>query len=105
ATFPLPLGQPIGTIWGAPVTLTIDAPDFDLGQLPLSPSVEIFDSGSLSSEVTITETFQHPRLSGYAQLVRGRIGSTNLDGRIRFDGTQGIVESLEMRPDETSVSF
>jgi len=105
ATFPLPLGQPLARMWSAPVNLTIDAPDLDLGQLPLSPTAAIFDSGSLSTELTISETFQHPRLNGYVQLVRGRIGFTNLDGRIRFESTQGNVESLYLRPGEKTVSF
>jgi hypothetical protein len=105
-TFALRIGQSMDVFWNSPMTLSLDAPEVHLGELPRkNTSAGRFLDGTLSTKVTITESLRHPSVTGFAQFFDGRMGSNELNGRIRFEGNQGVIESVQIGGQQNSASF
>ena len=53
----------------------------------------------------MSDTPEHPRINGYAQLIHARIGSTNVDTRVRVEESHGAVEFLDVATAQNTISF
>jgi len=106
ATFPLRIGQSADAFWSSPITLTINAPELYLTELPRKNLITShFQNGTLSASLAVNDSPRHPRITGYAQISGGRIGSTDLDGRVRFEENRGVIESAEIGGRPNGASF
>lgn len=96
ANFPLRIG---GDILNVPLKATLDFPSILLANFPRVWSKEIFSEGVLSGKLSISQTLQHPRITGEAQLADGKlqsspIGITALSGRLSFNETGASLDFL-----------
>ena len=105
ATFPLQLGRPFDRIWTSSITVTIDAPELNLEKIPHRSAAPAPHTGTLTGQITLTDTPRHPRLEGYGQLRNGQVGSRTVDTRIRFGGTTATVESFQLGGPQNGISF
>lgn len=105
ATFPLRIGQPLGALWTSPLTLTASIPALHLAEIPLRESFGRFQSGTGSAQLTITETLQHPRVTGHINVMNARHGLTAIDGRVRFEGNRATIENLTLGDKPPNASF
>src|SRR5437764_6857382 len=55
-----------------------------------------FHDATAMAELTITETARHPRIVGYLQLSGAVFGANRLDGRSRFEGNVGVIETIKL---------
>lgn len=102
-TFPLRIGQSLDQMWNSPLTLTVNIPELYLTELPRRKTH--FENGSLRAQFSIADTLRHPRITGYAQLMTGRINSVSIDSRLRLDGNYGAIESLTLGTQQNNASF
>ncbi len=78
ANFPLPIGTDWTAFLASPLNVTLDFPSIFLANAPQFFHPEIFREGILSGNISLSETLQHPRITGEAQLVNGKITATHL---------------------------
>jgi hypothetical protein len=96
ANFPLRIG---GDILNVPLKATLDFPAILLASVPRLGSKEIFSEGTLSGKLSISQTLQHPRISGAVQLADGKLqsapfGITNVSGRLSFNEARASLDFL-----------
>src|SRR5207248_5351060 len=100
ANFPLRVGTDWNAFQLSPLSVTVDFPSIFLAKAPQLFHPAIFQDGILSGSVSLSETLQHPRITGDVQLVNGKLSgdgwtSFNLveaSGRIAFAGNRASVE-------------
>src|SRR5213594_1055405 len=100
ANFPLRIGTDWSAFQLSPLNVTVDFPSIFLGKAPQLFHPAIFQDGILSGSVSLSETLQHPRITGDVQLVNGKLSgdgwtSFNLveaSSRIAFAGNRASVE-------------
>src|SRR5256886_8225227 len=100
ANFPLRIGTDWNAFQLSPLNVTVDFPSIFLAKAPQLFHPAIFQDGILSGSVSLSETLQHPRITGDVQLVNGKLSgdgwtSFNLveaSGRIAFAGNRASVE-------------
>jgi len=110
AKFPLP----VGTSWNAflisPVNLTLDFPAIFLANAPQLFHPEIFRDGILSGKLSLSDTLQHPRLIGDAQLLNGKLQNTFLNlteasGSITLNETRASLDFFSAATKDVDLSF
>ncbi len=104
ANFPLP----IGTTWTAfqmsPVEMSVDFPAIFLASAPQFSHSEILHDGILSGKISLSETLQHPRITGDVQLINGKLSGSSdsfsnvieASSRITFDANRASLEFLNV---------
>lgn len=105
ATFPLRIGQPLNALWTSPLTLTASMPALQLTEIPMRESTSRFQNGTVSGQLTITETLRHPKVTGQLSLMNVRYGLTDLNGRARFEGNHAVIENLTLGNKQHNASF
>src|SRR5207248_9777421 len=105
ATFPLRIGQPLAELWRAPIKATIDIPGLDLSQLPRNRSSTVFQNGICRAQINASDTLQNPLVNGHAEIAHGRILGTDVETHLRFEGSNGVIESLLLGAGPNAVSF
>jgi hypothetical protein len=110
ANFPLPIGTDWTAFLASPLNVTLDFPSIFLANAPQFFHPEIFLQGVLSGTVSLSETLQHPRITGEAQLVNGRLQNAPLDlteanGRVTFSGNRASLDFLNAAANDVDLSF
>jgi hypothetical protein len=96
ASFPLKLekresGYALNT--EGPLSATLNFPAVFLAKLPLYLSRRTFVDGILSGRVAISDSLDHPQLSGSAQLINGRLlGGSSLSAGMTFGGQTATID-------------
>ena len=110
AKFPLPVGMNWNAFLAAPVNLTLDVPAIFLANAPQIFHPEIFRDGILSGKLSLSDTLQHPRLIGDAQLLNGKLQNVSLNlteasGWITFDGARASLDFFTAATKDVDLSF
>ncbi|MEY2526254.1 MAG: hypothetical protein QOE73_1025 [Verrucomicrobiota bacterium] len=110
ASFLLPIGTDWKNFATAPINIALDFPTILLANAPQFFHPEIFHDGILSGKVTLTQTLQHPRITGDVQLLNGRLQNAPMNlieanGRIAFEGERGAIEFLNASTKDVDLSF
>ena len=110
AKFPLPVGMSWNAFLASPVNLTLDFPSIFLANAPQFFHPEIFRDGILSGKLSLSDTLQHPRLIGDAQLLNGKLQNTFLNlteasGWITLNGTRASLEFFTAATKDVDLSF
>ncbi|MEY2540778.1 MAG: hypothetical protein QOI22_380, partial [Verrucomicrobiota bacterium] len=110
ASFLLPIGTDWKNFATAPINIALDFPTILLANAPQIFHPEIFHDGILSGKVTLTQTLQHPRITGDVQLLNGRLQNAPMNlieanGRIAFEGERGAIEFLNASTKDVDLSF
>ncbi len=97
AKFPLPFGTSWNAFLVSPFDVTLDFPSVFLANAPQFFHPEIFHDGILSGKLSLSDTLEHPRIVGDAQLLEGKLESTFLNltgasGHITFDGARASLD-------------
>jgi hypothetical protein len=110
ANFPLPIGTDWSAFLASPLNVTLDFPSIFLANAPQFFHPEIFREGVLSGNLSLSATLQHPRITGEAQLVNGKLQNapldlTKADGRVTFSGNRASFDSFNAATNEVDLSF
>jgi hypothetical protein len=110
AHFPLRIGADWSAFLASPFSATVDFPSIFLANAPQFFHPDIFLDGILSGKLSISETLQHPRITGDLQLLNGNLhnGPMSLveaNGRITFSGDSGSIEFLNASTKDVDLSF
>src|SRR5213595_127261 len=100
ANFPLRIGTDWNAFQLSPLNVTVDFPSIFLAKAPQLFHPAIFQDGILSGSVSLSETLQHPRITGDVQLVNGKLSGdgwtsfhlVEASSRIAFAGNRASVE-------------
>jgi autotransporter translocation and assembly factor TamB len=90
--------------------VTLDFPSIFLANAPQFFHPEIFHDGVLSGTLSLSETLQHPRITGEAQLVNGKLQNAPLDlteanGRATFNGNRASLDFFNAATKDVDLSF
>ncbi|HST31466.1 MAG TPA: hypothetical protein VLK27_11590 [Chthoniobacterales bacterium] len=110
AKFPFKIGDDWKTLLASPVDTQINFPAIVLASAPQIFHPPVFNEGILSGAISFTQTLQHPRITGDAQLVNAKLQNSPLDftqasARISFDGDHGKIEFLNAATADVEVSL
>ncbi len=110
AKFPLPVGTSWNAFLASPVNVTLDFPSIFLANAPQFFHPEIFRDGILSGNLSLSDTLQHPRLIGDAQLLNGKLQNTFLNlteasGWITLNGTRASLDFFAAATKDVDLSF
>ncbi len=113
ANFELPIGPTWNVFRMSPVQISVDFPAIFLAGAPLSFQSKIFQDGILSGNISVSETLQHPRISGDVQLTNGRLSSssdsffnvTDASGRIIFNDRAASLEFLNLATNDVDLAL
>lgn len=99
ARFPLKIGQDWNTFLNSPLDITIDFPGVLLGNTPKFFHPEMFSEGLLSGKLSLSQTLQHPKITGDLQLVNAKLqdaplGLTQANARLNFAGDRATINSF-----------
>ena len=99
AKFPFKIGEDWKAFLASPLEAQINFPAVVLANAPQIFHPPIFNEGILSGAISWSQTLQHPRITGDAQLLNGKLQNAPLDftqagGRLTFDGDHGKIEFL-----------
>src|SRR4030095_10328681 len=97
ASFPLPIGTDWSAFLASPLSVTLEFPSIFLANAPQFFHPEIFREGVLSGNLSLSETLQHPRITGEAHLVNCKLQNAPLDliganGRVTFSGNRASLD-------------
>jgi hypothetical protein len=116
-TFTANFQLPIGTSWTAfqmsPLQISVDFPEIFLASAPPFFGSKTFQDGILSGNISVSETLQHPRMVGDAQLIDGKLSSssdsffnvTEASGRIIFDANAASLEFLNLATSDVDLAL
>ena len=110
ANFPLPIGTDWTAFLSSPLNVTLDFPSIFLANAPQFFHPEIFREGVLSGTLSLSETLQHPRITGEAQLVNGRLQNaplnlTEANGRVTFSGNRASLDFFNAAANDVDLSL
>jgi hypothetical protein len=110
ANFPLPIGTDWAAFLGSPLNVTLDFPSIFLANAPQFFHPKIFREGILTGTLSLSETLQHPRITGEAQLVNGKLQNAPLDlteanGRATFSGNRASLDFFNAATKDVDLSF
>jgi hypothetical protein len=110
ANFPLPVGSNWNAFLASPLNFTLDFPSIFLANVPQFFHPEIFRDGILSGKLSLSDTLQHPRIVGDAQLLDGKLQNTSLNlteasGRVTFDGIRASLDFFNAATKDVDLSF
>src|SRR6266545_2754621 len=110
ADFALPIGTDWTAFLASPLNVTLDFPSIFLANAPQIFHPEIFREGALSGNLSLSETLQHPRITGEAQLLNGKLQNAPLDlieanGRVTFSGNRASLDSFNAATKDVDLSF
>jgi hypothetical protein len=113
AGFPLPIGTTWNAFQMAPVEISVAFPAVFLASAPQLSRSEIFHDGILSGKISLSETLQHPSITGDAQLINGKLSGSNdsfsnfveASGRITFEANRGSLEFLNVAGKDADLAF
>src|SRR5262245_17235641 len=112
ANFPLPIGISWSAFQMSPLKVSLDFPALFLGGTPQFFHSNILEDGILSGKISLSETLEHPRIVGEAQLVNGKLvasGSfSNVVGASAlaiFDGNRASLEFLNLATKDVDLAL
>jgi hypothetical protein len=110
ANFPLPIGTDWTAFLASPLNVTLDFPSIFLANAPQFFHPEIFREGILSGNLSVSETLQHPRITGEAQLVNCKLQNAPIDltkanGRVTFSGNRASLDYVNAATKDVDLSF
>jgi hypothetical protein len=110
ADFPLPIGTDWTAFLASPLNVRLDFPSIFLPNAPQFFHPEIFREGVLSGTLSLSETLQHPQITGEAQLVNGKLQNTPLDliganGRVTFNGNRASLDFFNAATNDIDLSL
>ena len=110
ANFPLPIGTDWTAFLASPLNVTLDFPSIFLANAPQFFHPEIFREGVLSGTLSLSETLQHPQITGEAQLVNGKLQNAPLDliganGRVTFNGNRASLDFFNAAANDVDLSL
>ena len=110
ATFSLPIGTTWNSFIASPVNATLDFPSLFLAAASQFFHPAVFSDGILSGKLSISDTLQHPRITGDAQLLNGKLQNASLNliqasSHITFQGNQATVNFLNAATNDVDLSF
>ncbi|HEV8618827.1 MAG TPA: hypothetical protein VGQ70_04970 [Candidatus Udaeobacter sp.] len=110
ANFPLPIGTDWTAFLASPLNVTLDFPSIFLANAPQFFHPEIFREGVLSGTLSLSETLQHPRITGEAQLVNGSLQNAPLDlteanGCVTFSGNRASLDFINAAANDVDLSL
>jgi hypothetical protein len=110
ARFPLRIGTDRNAFLTSPINATFDFPSLFLVNIPQLFHPDIFLDGILSGKLSISETLQHPRITGDLQLLNGKLHNAPMDlveanGRFSFSGDTGSIEFMNVSTKDVDLSF
>jgi hypothetical protein len=110
--FPLRIGTDWAVFQLAPLNVTVDFASVFLAKAPQVFHPAIFRDGILSGSISLTETLQHPHITGDLQLVNGklsgeslRLNITEASSRVAFEGNRATVEFFNIATNEVDLSL
>jgi hypothetical protein len=112
ANFPLPIGISWSAFQMSPVNVSLDFPALFLGAAPQFFHSNILEDGILSGKISLSETLEHPRIVGEAQLVNGKLAAggsfSNVVGASTlaiFDGNHASLEFLNLATKDVDLAL
>ena len=112
ANFPLPIGTTWKAFQMAPLNVSLDFPAVFLAGVPHVFHSSILEDGILSGKISLSETLEHPRLTGEVQLVNGKLAeSGSFLNVIRastlaiFDGNRASLEFLNLETKDVDLTL
>jgi hypothetical protein len=111
ANFSLPIGMTWNAFQMSPLTVSLDFPALFLANAPHFFPSTILDDGILSGKLSLSETLEHPKISGELQLVNGKLpgGSfsnvTGASGLAVFDGNRASLEFLNLATKDADLAL
>jgi hypothetical protein len=110
ANFSLPIDTDWTAFRASPLNVTLDFPSIFLANAPQFVHPEIFREGVLRGTLSLSETLQHPRITGEAQLVNGKLQNAPLDlaeanGRITFSGNRASLDFFNAATNDVDLSL
>lgn len=110
AKFPLRIGKDWNAFLAAPLNISLDFPSIFLASAPQFFHPDVFRDGILSGNLTLSETLQHPRVTGDAQLLNGKLQNaymnlTDANGRVTFNGDRASIDFLNAATKDVDLSF
>jgi hypothetical protein len=109
ANFLLPIGTDWNGFLASPINATVDFPSIFLANAPQFFHPEIFRDGILSGTLSVSQTLQHPWITGDVQLVNGKLQNSPLNiveanGRITFNGESASIDFLNAATADVALS-
>jgi hypothetical protein len=110
ANFHLPIGTDWTAFLASPLNLTVDFPSIFLANAPQFFHPAIFREGLLSGNISLSATLQHPRITGEAQLVNGRLQNAPLEiveanGCVTFTGNRASLDFFNAAANDVDLSL
>jgi hypothetical protein len=110
ANFHLPIGTDWTAFLASPLNLTVDFPSIFLANAPPFFHPAIFREGLLSGNISLSATLQHPRITGEAQLVNGRLQNAPLEiveanGCVTFTGNRASLDFFNAAANDVDLSL
>ena len=110
AKLPLRIGQDWKTFLASPLDVTVDFPAVFVANCPQIFHPEIFNDGILSGKISVTETLQHPCVTGDVQLLNAKLQNAPLDltqasGRLTFADDHATIDFLNAATKDVDLSF
>jgi hypothetical protein len=113
ANFPLRVGMDWNAFRVSPVNIGLNFPSIFLASGPQLFHPAIFHDGIVSGNISLSETFEHPRIEGDIQLMNGKLSGdggssinlTEASSRIVFAGNRASIEFLNIATKDTDLSL
>lgn len=110
AKFPLKIGRDWNTFLASPLKATIHFPAVVLAGAPEFLHPPVFNEGILSGSIALSQSLQHPNITGEMQLLNGSLQNAPLDvthasGRLTFNGDHGTLEFLNAATKDVDLSL
>ncbi len=110
AKLPLNIGQDWKTFLASPLDVTVDFPAVFVANVPQFFHPEIFNDGILSGKISVSETLQHPCVTGDVQLLNAKLQNAPLDltqanGRLTFAEDHATIDFLNAATRDVDLSF
>lgn len=108
--FPFKIGENWKTLLGSALEAQINFPAVVIANSPQFLHPAVFNEGILSGKISWSQTLQHPRITGDAQLLNAKLQNAPLDfvqasARLTFDGDRGKIEFLNAATADADVSL
>jgi hypothetical protein len=110
ANFLLPIGADWTDFRASPLNATVDFPSIALASAPRFCRPEIFREGTLSGNISLSGTLQHPRIDGEIRLSGGRLQNRSLElseatSQITFAGNRASLDFFHASAKDVDLSL
>jgi hypothetical protein len=112
ANFPLPAGTTWSAFQKAPLNVSVDFPALSLAAVPQFFYSTILEDGTLSGNLSLSETLEQPCIVGEVQLVNGKVANSDSFSNVIgastvaiFDGTHASLEFLNLATKDVDLAL